>query len=200
PRRAPGGAALPPPRRLPGARRFPGRRPSPPQTSFWTANREVPPMTSDPGSGPGTPEGAAAPSWWVYRGPGAPSPYAPPLRERLPPPPPWRRFPGAPDTAPPPEDPAETERVLGPPRPAAHRPLSPAETEVATAVNAALLLRRPLLVTGPPGVGKSSLAYRVAREDRKSTRLNSSHVKISYAVFCLKKKKKTHTHSNNPAH
>src|SRR5215475_14816191 len=28
------------------------------------------------------------------------------------------------------------------------------------------------------------------RRDRKSTRLNSSHVKISYAVFCLKKKKK----------
>src|SRR5690349_12618061 len=28
------------------------------------------------------------------------------------------------------------------------------------------------------------------REDRKSTRLNSSHVEISYAVFCLKKKKK----------
>src|SRR6267143_3625425 len=29
-------------------------------------------------------------------------------------------------------------------------------------------------------------------EDRKSTRLNSSHSSISYAVFCLKKKKKTH--------
>src|SRR5207302_2569608 len=29
--------------------------------------------------------------------------------------------------------------------------------------------------------------------DRKSTRLNSSHVKISYAVFCLKKKKQTRT-------
>src|SRR5690606_40837276 len=29
----------------------------------------------------------------------------------------------------------------------------------------------------------------VTRIDRKSTRLNSSHVKISYAVFCLKKKK-----------
>src|SRR6266511_5564453 len=29
------------------------------------------------------------------------------------------------------------------------------------------------------------------RRDRKSTRLNSSHVKISYAVFCLKQKKKT---------
>src|SRR5690606_40233911 len=31
---------------------------------------------------------------------------------------------------------------------------------------------------------------RVILEDRKSTRLNSSHVKISYAVFCLKKKKR----------
>src|SRR5436309_15419022 len=30
----------------------------------------------------------------------------------------------------------------------------------------------------------------LGRQDRKSTRLNSSHVKISYAVFCLKKKKK----------
>src|SRR5690606_30006010 len=29
-----------------------------------------------------------------------------------------------------------------------------------------------------------------ATKDRKSTRLNSSHVKISYAVFCLKKKKR----------
>src|SRR5438067_5717932 len=29
---------------------------------------------------------------------------------------------------------------------------------------------------------------RLEREDRKSTRLNSSHVSISYAVFCLKKK------------
>src|SRR5258708_12725258 len=31
-----------------------------------------------------------------------------------------------------------------------------------------------------------------SREDRKSTRLNSSHQIISYAVFCLKKKKHTH--------
>src|SRR5690348_18100457 len=30
----------------------------------------------------------------------------------------------------------------------------------------------------------------LARQDRKSTRLNSSHPSISYAVFCLKKKKK----------
>src|SRR5258705_3619822 len=32
--------------------------------------------------------------------------------------------------------------------------------------------------------------YSVERLDRKSTRLNSSHLGISYAVFCLKKKKK----------
>src|SRR5688572_31460029 len=40
-------------------------------------------------------------------------------------------------------------------------------------------------------------------EDRKSTRLNSSHSQISYAVFCLKKKKKkntknAHSRQNNP--
>src|SRR5438445_8115099 len=34
---------------------------------------------------------------------------------------------------------------------------------------------------------------RIPREDRKSTRLNSSHANISYAVFCLKKKKITNT-------
>src|SRR2546430_7064602 len=32
-------------------------------------------------------------------------------------------------------------------------------------------------------------------EDRKSTRLNSSHSQISYAVFCLKKKKQRYTHN-----
>src|SRR6266511_5946081 len=36
---------------------------------------------------------------------------------------------------------------------------------------------------------RGGCARRPARRDRKSTRLNSSHVKISYAVFCLKKKK-----------
>src|SRR5256885_12620793 len=41
--------------------------------------------------------------------------------------------------------------------------------------------------------------------DRKSTRLNSSHLVISYAVFCLKKKKKIHQHelctsSDDPPH
>src|SRR5690242_21144593 len=36
----------------------------------------------------------------------------------------------------------------------------------------------------------------VSREDRKSTRLNSSHMSISYAVFCLKKKKKKNKQKN----
>src|SRR5690606_40562747 len=39
--------------------------------------------------------------------------------------------------------------------------------------------------------GNSIFPFPVGRLDRKSTRLNSSHVKISYAVFCLKKKKET---------
>src|SRR5215475_9777077 len=44
----------------------------------------------------------------------------------------------------------------------------------------------------PRGSGNQSKSASAApdRRDRKSTRLNSSHVKISYAVFCLKKKKK----------
>src|SRR5690606_39502636 len=43
-----------------------------------------------------------------------------------------------------------------------------------------------------PAAGGFSQAYlkKLRELDRKSTRLNSSHVKISYAVFCLKKKKK----------
>src|SRR5690348_17514577 len=47
-----------------------------------------------------------------------------------------------------------------------------------------------ILMIGPTGVGKTEIARRLAK-DRKSTRLNSSHPSISYAVFCLKKKKTT---------
>src|SRR5690554_7655385 len=50
------------------------------------------------------------------------------------------------------------------------------------------------LVGGATGlIGDPSLkdAERQLNTDRKSTRLNSSHVRISYAVFCLKKKNKT---------
>src|SRR2546427_4932981 len=38
--------------------------------------------------------------------------------------------------------------------------------------------------------GRGSKSSSAASRDRKSTRLNSSHSQISYAVFCLKKKKK----------
>src|SRR3712207_8932307 len=40
-----------------------------------------------------------------------------------------------------------------------------------------------------PKRGRARLTTRRTDEDRKSTRLNSSHANISYAVFCLKKKK-----------
>src|SRR5688572_32662944 len=41
-----------------------------------------------------------------------------------------------------------------------------------------------------PGDDRYIMATLAVAEDRKSTRLNSSHSQISYAVFCLKKKKK----------
>src|SRR5438477_6054761 len=44
-----------------------------------------------------------------------------------------------------------------------------------------------------PQTGRPDMNPRVTAEDRKSTRLNSSHMSISYAVFCLKKKKQTIT-------
>src|SRR3712207_7111933 len=47
--------------------------------------------------------------------------------------------------------------------------------------------RQPLVA----GCGRALRALRGALRDRKSTRLNSSHANISYAVFCLKKKKKS---------
>src|SRR5690349_22059481 len=64
-----------------------------------------------------------------------------------------------------------------------------------------LQLRQPGAGVGPPVVGHRGLrrVHHVlvpGDEDRKSTRLNSSHVEISYAVFCLKKKKK-HTQTQD---
>src|SRR5207244_10934735 len=53
--------------------------------------------------------------------------------------------------------------------------------------------RRGLVVDGHPQIPVALQRdgnLRVTIEDRKSTRLNSSHQIISYAVFCLKKKKK----------
>src|SRR3546814_5194160 len=50
----------------------------------------------------------------------------------------------------------------------------------------------------PARPGALPLAVLQGREDRKSTRLNSSLMRISYAVFCLKKKKYTNPHNHQP--
>src|SRR3712207_9541703 len=65
------------------------------------------------------------------------------------------------------------------------------------------ILRRPRVVRADDeqpggagllgGAGQLDGVARVVR-DRKSTRLNSSHANISYAVFCLKKKKSMNSH------
>src|SRR3712207_7687277 len=48
---------------------------------------------------------------------------------------------------------------------------------------------RRMVVSRSKGVVEAGPTYGAHEEDRKSTRLNSSHANISYAVFCLKKKK-----------
>src|SRR6202049_5265517 len=61
-----------------------------------------------------------------------------------------------------------------------------ATTEIYT-----LSLHDALPISFPPRIGADGRAHRSAARrhlDRKSTRLNSSHTDISYAVFCLKKK------------
>src|SRR3712207_9455901 len=60
---------------------------------------------------------------------------------------------------------------------------------------------RPLIGPTPPAfpLGSPRSRFQVLEPgpDRKSTRLNSSHANISYAVFCLKKKKKIYTNPSN---
>src|SRR5436305_9180927 len=55
----------------------------------------------------------------------------------------------------------------------------------------ALLMLKPPPEVSPVSVQVTAGPLTSVAADRKSTRLNSSHVRISYAVFCLKKKKKT---------
>src|SRR5688572_32501788 len=65
--------------------------------------------------------------------------------------------------------------------------------EVVDGVLTCVLAGSHALLEGVPGLGKTMLVRTLAEAlalelDRKSTRLNSSHSQISYAVFCLKKK------------
>ncbi|MER5755013.1 MoxR family ATPase [Streptomyces sp. NPDC002088] len=95
----------------------------------------------------------------MYSGTGVAYEDTTPYEERAwPPGPRWRSFDGGPVQSRPPED-GEADRRLGP----ASATRRPPAAEVRL-VNAAILLRRPLLVTGRPGVGKSALAFRLARE------------------------------------
>ncbi len=95
--------------------------------------------------------------WFIYRGTGGPDPDK--INE-LPDPPPWRRF-DAPAVSyeVPPLD-SSTARRLG----ARNVPLPVQDDDTLELINAALYLRRPLLVTGPPGAGKSTLAHSIAYE------------------------------------
>lgn len=94
--------------------------------------------------------------WLIYRGIGEPHDGLP----QLPPPPPWRDFSGG--RGDPVDGDDSADRRLGIPGRIAeeHRP----GAEELEMINAALYLRRPLLVTGDPGAGKSTLAHSVARE------------------------------------
>ena len=97
--------------------------------------------------------------WWVYTGTGQQLEDFD-LSHKLPEPPRWRRFDGDPIQPPPPTEDVDADRRLG----ASGRFVAQPDEHEVDMTNAALLLRRPLLVTGAPGTGKSTLAYRVARE------------------------------------
>ena len=97
--------------------------------------------------------------WPVYTGTSEPHDGI----AELPAPPPWRAFDGGPELATPAE--GDDTSATSPDRRRRARTYR-ATDQAVQLVNAALYLRRPLLVTGWPGSGRSSLAYAVARELR----------------------------------
>src|SRR2546421_6097486 len=64
------------------------------------------------------------------------------------------------------------------------------DTRCATAARRTFSSPRRITASLPRAKWTTASQPSIARSDRKSTRLNSSHDQISYAVFCLKKKKK----------
>src|SRR2546421_8826390 len=74
---------------------------------------------------------------------------------------------------------------------------SPASIVASARLTAARISSAKALFAAPHSVPASAPAEPAQGRDRKSTRLNSSHDQISYAVFCLKKKKKE-TARNSP--
>ena len=97
--------------------------------------------------------------WPIYTGTGGPHDRI----DRLPAPPNWRAFDGGPPLPSPGQVDPGTMRRLGPQDRGGRDGRVPDEREIQM-VNAALFLRRPLLVTGRPGTGKSTLAYSIAKE------------------------------------
>jgi MoxR-like ATPase len=99
--------------------------------------------------------------WPIYTGTGVPHDGI----DRLPAPPNWRAFDGGPPLPSPDQADPGTLRRLGPRNGSDGSGRVPDDQEIQM-VNAALFLRRPLLVTGRPGTGKSTLAYLIAEELR----------------------------------
>src|SRR2546430_11006860 len=73
--------------------------------------------------------------------------------------------------------------------------LAPADHVVAVPPGGVLGLEHDPAVDGENALPAAGAAGEHEESDRKSTRLNSSHSQISYAVFCLKKKKKHTKHA-----